>query len=153
MIQSANIGVGIMGREGTQAVRAADYAFGEFRFLSRLLSVHGRYSYLRMSGIIMYSFYKNMTMITVMWWFGFHSLFSAQIVFEELWMTAYNIVLTSLPPFAMAFIDYDIKDDIIEKTPELYRQVKAGSYLNWWTVAGYMASALWHTSGIFDLTI
>lgn len=31
MIQTANVGVGIIGLEGTQAVRASDYAFKEFR--------------------------------------------------------------------------------------------------------------------------
>jgi phospholipid-transporting ATPase len=65
MIQAANIGVGIMGREGTQAVRASDYAFGEFRFLKRLMVVHGRNSFLRISTVIMFSFYKNIVLIVV----------------------------------------------------------------------------------------
>eukprot|EP00842_Homolaphlyctis_polyrhiza_P003405 jgi/Hompol1/4065/HPOL_006903-RA len=73
MIQEAHVGIGIMGKEGTQAVRAADYAFGEFRFLQRLLSVHGRYNYLRMANLIFYSFYKNIAFITVQWWFGFYN--------------------------------------------------------------------------------
>ena len=47
MIRAAHIGVGISGREGRAAVQAADYAFGQFRFLARLLLVHGRQSYLR----------------------------------------------------------------------------------------------------------
>ncbi len=79
MIQSADVGVGIMGREGAQAVRAADYAFGEFRHLRRLLTVHGRYNYLRMSGLIYYSFYKNLVFITVQWWFGFVSAWTGQV--------------------------------------------------------------------------
>ena len=59
MIQEAHVGVGIMGREGTQAVRAADFAFGEFRFLQRLLTVHGRYNSVRLSNMVFYSFYKK----------------------------------------------------------------------------------------------
>ena len=54
MIQTADIGVGISGKEGAQAVRAADYAFGEFRHLRRLLAVHGRFSYLRMAMLIFF---------------------------------------------------------------------------------------------------
>ena len=42
MILEAHIGVGIRGKEGTQAVRSADYAISQFRFLERLLMVHGR---------------------------------------------------------------------------------------------------------------
>jgi phospholipid-transporting ATPase len=70
MIQEADIGVGIEGREGAQAVRAADYAFHEFRCLSRLLSVHGRYSLLRLSNLVFYSFYKNISFISTQFVFG-----------------------------------------------------------------------------------
>jgi phospholipid-transporting ATPase len=80
MIQAAHVGVGIMGREGTQAVRAADYAFGEFRHLRRLVTVHGRYSLLRMTGLIYYSFYKNLVFITIQWWFGFVSDWTGQVM-------------------------------------------------------------------------
>ena len=37
MILEANIGVGIRGKEGTQAVRAADYSISQFRFLQKHL--------------------------------------------------------------------------------------------------------------------
>ena len=59
MIQEASVGVGIMGREGSQAARASDYAIPRFRHLARLLAVHGRYSYVRNSKFLQYSFYKN----------------------------------------------------------------------------------------------
>ncbi len=62
-------------------------------------------------------------------------------------MTAYNIVFTSLPPLVMAIFDRDVNDDYINKYPQLYRQVKAGMYWNWHTVAGWMASAVWHCTG------
>jgi phospholipid-transporting ATPase len=61
MIQVANVGVGIIGKEGTQAQRAADFSIPNFKSLKRLVSVHGRYSYLRMSELIYYSFYKVKT--------------------------------------------------------------------------------------------
>jgi len=41
MIQSAKIGVGIAGKEGLQAANAADFAFGQFSHLRKLLIVHG----------------------------------------------------------------------------------------------------------------
>jgi P-type E1-E2 ATPase len=80
MIQAAHVGVGIAGREGTQAVRASDFSFGEFKHLRRLLAVHGRYSLMRMSELIYFSFYKNLTFITVQWWFGFVSAWSGQVI-------------------------------------------------------------------------
>lgn len=47
MIQAADVGVGISGEEGMQAVNASDYAIGQFRFLKKLLFVHGHWSYAR----------------------------------------------------------------------------------------------------------
>jgi phospholipid-transporting ATPase len=59
MIQTAHVGVGIMGREGVQAACAADYTIGQFRFLTKLLFVHGVWSYRRLCKVLLYSFYKN----------------------------------------------------------------------------------------------
>ncbi|RLM65834.1 phospholipid-transporting ATPase 2 isoform X2 [Panicum miliaceum] len=64
MIQEANIGVGISGREGLQAARAADYSIGKFKFLKRLILIHGRYSYNRTAFISQYSFY-NLPVMTI----------------------------------------------------------------------------------------
>lgn len=48
MIQAAHVGIGISGQEGMQAVMASDFAIAQFRFLTDLLLVHGRWSYLRL---------------------------------------------------------------------------------------------------------
>lgn len=58
MIQQAHVGVGIAGEEGRSAVMSSDYALGQFRFLSRLLLVHGRWSYRRLAETIANFFYK-----------------------------------------------------------------------------------------------
>ena len=58
MIQEADVGVGIAGEEGRQAVMSSDYAIGQFRFLQRLILVHGRWSYRRMAETIANFFYK-----------------------------------------------------------------------------------------------
>jgi phospholipid-translocating ATPase len=58
MIQEADVGVGIAGEEGRQAVMCSDYAIGQFRFLSRLVLVHGRWSYRRLAEMTANFFYK-----------------------------------------------------------------------------------------------
>ena len=58
MIQEANIGCGLLGLEGSQAAMSADYAFGQFRFLTKLLIVHGRWSYIRIADMHCNFFYK-----------------------------------------------------------------------------------------------
>lgn len=58
MIQEADVGVGIAGEEGRAAVMSSDYAIGQFRFLTRLLLVHGRWDYKRMGECVANFFYK-----------------------------------------------------------------------------------------------
>jgi phospholipid-translocating ATPase len=58
MIQESHVGVGIAGEEGRQAVMSSDYAIGQFRFLSRLILVHGRWSYRRIAEMVANFFYK-----------------------------------------------------------------------------------------------
>lgn len=79
MIKTAHIGVGISGQEGLQAVLASDYSIGQFRFLERLLMVHGRWSYYRMSKFLRYFFYKNFAFTLCHIWFAFFCGFSAQV--------------------------------------------------------------------------
>lgn len=79
MIRSAHIGVGISGQEGMQAVLASDYSIAQFRYLERLLLVHGRWSYFRMSKFLRYFFYKNFEFTLVHFWYAFFCGFSAQV--------------------------------------------------------------------------
>jgi len=58
MIQEAHVGIGVMGKEGRQAVMTSDYAISRFKFLWRALLVHGHYYYIRSSILVQYFFYK-----------------------------------------------------------------------------------------------
>ena len=69
MILEGNVGVGIYGKEGRQAANNADFAIGEFKFLRRLLLVHGRWNYVRQSKVFLYSMHKNMVITLTLFWF------------------------------------------------------------------------------------
>uniref|UniRef100_A0A672N8D3 Phospholipid-transporting ATPase n=1 Tax=Sinocyclocheilus grahami TaxID=75366 RepID=A0A672N8D3_SINGR len=90
MIKTAHIGVGISGQEGMQAVLSSDFSFAQFRYLQRLLLVHGRWSYLRMCKFLRYFFYKNFTFTFVHFWYGFFCGFSAQLGLDTYYWTAVN---------------------------------------------------------------
>ncbi|XP_073922017.1 probable phospholipid-transporting ATPase IM isoform X3 [Castor canadensis] len=120
MIKSAHIGVGISGQEGLQAVLASDYSFAQFRYLQRLLLVHGRWSYFRMCKFLCYFFYKNFAFTLVHFWFGFFCGFSAQTVYDQWFITLFNIVYTSLPVLAMGIFDQDVSDQNSLDCPQLY---------------------------------
>lgn len=121
MIQAAHVGVGISGEEGLQAARASDYAIAQFRFLQRLLLVHGRHSYRRISKVILYSFYKNIALYIVQFWFTIHNGWSGQTFFERTTLTAYNIAWTLLPVVAVGVFDKDLPDRMLLEHPQLYQ--------------------------------
>lgn len=64
-----------------------------------------------------------------------------QIPYEEIFMTAYNVIFISLPPLVMCVFDRDVNDEFIYKYPQLFIQVREGAFWNWKTVAGWALSA------------
>ena len=79
MIQSAQVGVGISGLEGLQAARNADFSISQFRFLRKLLLVHGGWAYSRMSKIILLCFYKNITLYMIQLWYATQNGYSGAV--------------------------------------------------------------------------
>ena len=59
MIQSAHIGIGVMGKEGNQASSFADYAVPKFKDLRRLLFWHGRSFGKKIALVILIGLYKS----------------------------------------------------------------------------------------------
>ncbi|XDV52729.1 hypothetical protein PO909_021402 [Leuciscus waleckii] len=130
MINTAHIGVGISGQEGMQAVLASDYSFAQFRYLQRLLLVHGRWSYHRMCNFLCYFFYKNFAFTLVHFWYGFLCGFSAQTVYDQWFITLFNIVYTSLPVLAMGLFDQDVNEQYSLRYPNLYRPGQLNQLFN-----------------------
>jgi phospholipid-transporting ATPase len=124
MIQEAKVGIGVIGLEGSQAERASDYAIPRFRHLRRLLAVHGRYSLIRNSVLIQYSFYKNLAYCLTQFFFAFYNGFSGQTIYDSWVIVCYNMVFTLLPPLAMGLFEYDVRDDALLKHPELYGELR-----------------------------
>ncbi|XP_072808252.1 phospholipid-transporting ATPase IC isoform X2 [Vicugna pacos] len=120
MIKTAHIGVGISGQEGMQAVMSSDYSFAQFRYLQRLLLVHGRWSYIRMCKFLRYFFYKNFAFTLVHFWYSFFNGYSAQTAYEDWFITLYNLLYSSLPVLLMGLLDQDVSDKLSLRFPGLY---------------------------------
>jgi len=120
MIKAADIGVGISGQEGMQAVLASDYSIAQFRYLERLLLVHGRWSYYRMCKFLRYFFYKNFAFTLCHFWYAFFCGFSAQTVLDPAFIAVYNLFYTSQPVLALAYFDQDVKPELAVKHSRLY---------------------------------
>ncbi|KAJ0816921.1 putative P-type phospholipid transporter [Helianthus annuus] len=112
IIQEADIGVGISGVEGMQAVMASDFAIAQFRFLERLLVVHGHWCYKRIAQMICYFFYKNIAFGLTLFYFEAFTGFSGQSVYDDWYMLLFNAVLTSLPVIALGVFEQDVSSEI-----------------------------------------
>jgi phospholipid-transporting ATPase len=130
MIQKAHVGVGISGMEGLQAACASDYSIAQFRFLRRLLLVHGASNYYRMCRLILYSFYKNITLYVIELWFAHHSAWSGQILFERWTIGLYNVLFTAAPPLALGLFDRRCTAEVSYRYPQLYKPSQSAQHFN-----------------------
>ncbi|CCG81132.2 Phospholipid-translocating P-type ATPase domain-containing protein [Taphrina deformans PYCC 5710] len=120
MIQQADVGVGIAGVEGRQAVMSSDYALGQFRFLSKLLLVHGRWSYRRIAEMVACFFNKNIVWTFTLFWFQIFDQFDGQYNFDYTYILLYNLAFTSLPIIFMGAFDQDVSARVSMRVPQLY---------------------------------
>ncbi|KAG7983659.1 hypothetical protein I3843_04G117800 [Carya illinoinensis] len=152
MIQQADIGVGISGREGLQAARAADYSIGKFRFLKRLILVHGRYSYNRTAFLAQYSFYKSLLICFIQIFFSFISGVSGTSLFNSVSLMAYNVFYTSIPVL-VSVLDKDLGEETVMQHPQILFYCQAGRLLNPSTFAGWFGRSLFHALVVFVISI
>ncbi|TVY17095.1 Phospholipid-transporting ATPase DNF1 [Lachnellula arida] len=122
MIQEADIGVGIAGEEGRQAVMSSDYAIGQFRFLQRLVLVHGRWSYRRLAECIANFFYKNIIWTFTIFWYQIFCSFDMTYLYDYTYILLFNLAFTSLPIIFMGVLDQDVSDKVSLAVPQLYRR-------------------------------
>ncbi|XP_042833540.1 phospholipid-transporting ATPase IK isoform X7 [Panthera tigris] len=92
MIKTADVGVGLAGPEGMQAVQNSDYALAQFCFLKRLLLVHGRWSYVRVCKFLRYFVYKTLASMMAQVWFAFYSGFTAQAILIIKYWTVLSVL-------------------------------------------------------------
>ncbi|OBZ69638.1 hypothetical protein A0H81_10594 [Grifola frondosa] len=153
MIQAAHVGVGISGVEGLQAARAADVAISQFRFLKKLLLVHGSWSYQRLSKLLLYSFYKNIVLYMTQFWFSFFNNFSGQIAYESWTLSLYNIVFTLLPPFVIGVFDQFVSARILDRYPQLYMLGQKNAFFTRTQFWLWVGNALYHSIILFGFSV
>lgn len=145
MIQAANVGVGIAGEEGRQAVMSSDYGVGQFRFLTRLLLVHGRWSYKRLAEMVPCFFYKNVVFTFTCFWYGIYNNFDGLYLYEYTYLMFYNLAFTSLPVIILAIFDQDVSDSVSMVVPQLYRAGILGEAWSQYKFVWYMADGFYQS--------
>jgi phospholipid-transporting ATPase len=149
MIQMADVGIGISGQEGRQAVMASDFAMGQFRFLVPLLLVHGHWNYQRMGYMILYNFYRNAVFVLVLFWYVLFTCFTLTTAITEWSSVLYSVIYTSVPTIVVGVLDKDLSRKTLLKYPQLYgagqRRESYNSKLFWVT----MLDTLWQSAAVF----
>jgi magnesium-transporting ATPase (P-type) len=128
MIQEAHVGVGISGLEGQQAVNASDFSIAQFRFLQDLVLVHGRWNFLRMAKVVLFSFYKNAVMAGTMIAFGQQCLFSGTPLYD-MWVISMLNFVAGIPILFLGVFDRDLDRDYVKRNPIVYKSSQNNEHL------------------------
>ncbi|KAL2484740.1 putative phospholipid-transporting ATPase 9 [Abeliophyllum distichum] len=151
MLQEADIGIGISGVEGMQAVMSSDIAIAQFRFVERLLLVHGHWCYRRISSMICYYFYKNVTFGFTVFLYEAYTSFSGQPAYNDWFLSLYNVFFTSLPVIALGVFDQDVSARFCIKFPLLYQEGVQNVLFSWRRIIGWMFNGICSAIIIFFL--
>ncbi|KAF6731409.1 putative phospholipid-transporting ATPase VB [Oryzias melastigma] len=133
MIQAADVGIGISGQEGMQAVMASDFAISRFKHLKKLLLVHGHWCYTRLANMIIYFFYKNAAYVNLLFWYQFYCGFSGTAMIDYWLMIFFNLFFTSTPPIMFGIMDKDVSAEMLMGVPDLYRTGQGSGEYNFLT--------------------
>ncbi|GES94028.1 phospholipid-translocating ATPase [Rhizophagus clarus] len=144
MIQEAHVGIGITGREGLQAARSSDYSIAQFKFLSNLLFVHGRWSYVRVSKFVLGTFYKCMCFYLTQGLFQLFTGFSGTSLYEQWTLSFYNTLFSSLPVIVIGMFEKDLNMKTVIGVPELYKLGQRNGGFNLKLFFSWMGAGIYH---------
>ncbi|OTB08256.1 hypothetical protein M426DRAFT_317370 [Hypoxylon sp. CI-4A] len=149
MISAAHVGVGISGKEGLQAARVADYAIAQFRFLQRLLLVHGRWNYVRTAKFILTTFWKEMYFYLPTAMYQRYNGYTGTSLYENWSLTVFNTLFTSLCVICLGIFEQDLSAETLLAVPELYvhgqrnRELNIPRFVRWMAAAAAQGVLVW----------
>lgn len=129
MIQAADVGIGIVGKEGKQASLAADFSINQFSYIARLLLWHGRNSYKRSARLSQFIIHRGLIISFMQAIFSSIFYFAAIALYSGWLMVGYSTFYTMLPVFSLV-LDNDVSEEIAFQFPELYQELQKGRSLS-----------------------
>uniref|UniRef100_A0A671MBF4 Phospholipid-transporting ATPase n=1 Tax=Sinocyclocheilus anshuiensis TaxID=1608454 RepID=A0A671MBF4_9TELE len=147
MIQAADCGIGIEGKEGKQASLAADFSITQFKHIGRLLMVHGHNSYKRSAALGQFVMHRGMIISTMQAVFSSIFYFASVPLYQGFLMVGYATIYTMFPVFSLV-LDQDVKPEMALLYPELYKDLTKGrslsfkTFLIWVLISVYQGGIL-----------
>lgn len=126
MIQTADVGIGIVGKEGQQASLAADFSIMQFSHIYRLILLHGRYSYKRSATLSQFIIHRGLIISTLQAIFSSVFYFASVSLYQGFLMIGYATIYTMFPVFSLV-LDKDVCPRLVMRYPELYKLMKGRS--------------------------
>ncbi|KKZ66582.1 phospholipid-translocating ATPase [[Emmonsia] crescens] len=147
MIQAADVGIGIVGKEGRQASLAADFSITQFHHLTKLLVWHGRNSYKRSAKLAQFIMHRGLIISACQTMYSIAGHFDPKGLFINWLLVGYATVYTNAPVFSLV-LDRDVDEELANLYPELYKELKTGrslsyrSFFTWVLVSVYQGSII-----------
>lgn len=132
MIQAADVGVGIVGKEGKQASLAADFSITQFSHLTKLLVWHGRNSYKRSAKLAQFVIHRGLIISVCQTVFSVASHFEPIALYRDWLLVGYATIYTMMPVFSLV-LDKDVDEGLANLYPELYKDLTLGKSLSYKT--------------------
>ncbi|KAJ5155192.1 hypothetical protein N7492_007995 [Penicillium capsulatum] len=158
MIQEAHVGIGIAGKEGLQAARISDYSIAQFRFLLKLLLVHGRWNYMRACKYTLGTFWKEMLFYLTQALYQRWNGYTGTSLYESWSLSMFNTLFTSLCVIFLGIFTKDLSASTLLAVPELYTKGQRNGgfnirlYLGWTFMATCEAMIIFFTMyGLFGM--
>jgi phospholipid-translocating ATPase len=151
MIQEAHVGIGIAGKEGLQAARTSDYSIAQFRFLLKLLLVHGRWNYVRICKYLLGTLWKELMFYLVQAIYQRWNGYTGTSLYEPWSLSMFNTLFTSLPVIFMGVFEKDLAASTLLAVPELYNFGQRDRGFNFWLYIRWMILAVCEAVVIYFL--
>ena len=129
MIQEADVGIGIVGKEGLQASLAADYSILEFQYLNMLLLWFGRVAYKNTSMMTNFIIHRGLIIAFNQFIFSCLFYFNPVPLYSGFLSFGYSTIFTSLPCICV-LLDQDVNKSNVLTFPTLYKILLKGRELN-----------------------
>ncbi|GIZ36746.1 hypothetical protein CKM354_000021300 [Cercospora kikuchii] len=142
MIQAADVGVGIVGKEGKQASLAADFSIEQFAHLTKLLVWHGRNSYRRSAKLAQFVMHRGLIISICQTVFSIASKFEPIALYRDWLLVGYATIYTMMPVFSLT-LDQDVDEGLANLYPELYKELTLGKSLSYKTFFIWLAISIY----------
>jgi phospholipid-translocating ATPase len=151
MIQAADVGVGIVGKEGKQASLAADFSIEQFCYLVKLLVWHGRNSYKRSAKLSQFVIHRGLIISICQTVYSIATAFEPNALYKDWLLVGYSTVYTMAPVFSLV-LDRDVDESVANLYPELYAELKTGRSLSYKSFFIWVAVSIYQGSMIQGLS-